>query len=72
MTIATPAFAALVPGSERTPETRTGGLRSAWHKHRAYRATLAEMADMTERQLADIGTSRATLKRFARTATYGR
>jgi uncharacterized protein YjiS (DUF1127 family) len=71
MATATVALGILVPGSERTIGTRIGSLRAAWNKHRAYRASLAELAALTERQLTDIGTNRATLERFARAAIHG-
>jgi uncharacterized protein YjiS (DUF1127 family) len=60
----------LVPGSERNLGTTIESIRNAWTKHRAYRSTLAELRDLSDRQLNDIGTSRDQLKRFAREAIY--
>ena len=60
----------LVAGTERTGEV-LGGLREAWDNYLAYRATLAHLRDLTERQLHDVGLTRADLKPVARTAVYG-
>jgi len=72
MTTATMARldAGILTGSERNLGTRKGSLREAWDKYRAYRSTLAELKDLTDRQLADVGTSRAALKQLARRAVY--
>jgi len=72
MTTAHADLGLLVPGSERTLGTRIESLRAAWTRHLAYRATLADLADLTDRQLTDVGASRVTLKRFAKTAIYGK
>jgi uncharacterized protein YjiS (DUF1127 family) len=61
----------LVPGSERNLGANGESLRAAWTKYRAYRRTLAQLRDLTERQLQDVGTDRASMKSFARKAIYG-
>jgi uncharacterized protein YjiS (DUF1127 family) len=61
----------LVAGAERT-ETFADRLRRAWTDFRAYRATLAELKDLTSRELSDVGFSRDALDRIAREAVYGR
>jgi uncharacterized protein YjiS (DUF1127 family) len=61
----------LAAGSERNLGTRGRSLRDAWSDYAAYRATLAELRDLTDRQLADVGATRATLRTFARRAVYG-
>jgi uncharacterized protein YjiS (DUF1127 family) len=60
----------LVAGAERTG-TWTAGLGKAWSNYLAYRATLAELQDLTDKQLRDIGLGRDALKRIAREAVYG-
>ena len=54
MTTATVARsdAGFLTGSERT-RNPDGSLREAWDNYRAYRSTLAELKDLTDRQLAD-------------------
>jgi uncharacterized protein YjiS (DUF1127 family) len=59
-------------GPERTLGIWTAGLREAWRRHRAYRATIAELDGLTDRLLADIGTNRADLERAARRGVYGK
>ena len=49
----------------------TAGLRRAWTDYRAYRATLAELSALTDKELGDIGMRRETLRRTAREAVYG-
>ena len=60
----------LVPGTERAGGV-LGGLREAWDNHLAYRATLADLRDLTERQLHDVALIRADLKQVAAAAVYG-
>jgi uncharacterized protein YjiS (DUF1127 family) len=62
----------LVAGAERTNGTFAETLRRAWTDYRAYRATLAELKDLTSRELSDVGLSRDALDRVAREAVYGR
>jgi uncharacterized protein YjiS (DUF1127 family) len=75
MTTATathPSAGVLVPGSERNLGAHGESLRVAWTKYRAYRRTLAELRDLTDKQLLDVGTDRASMKQFARKAIYGK
>jgi uncharacterized protein YjiS (DUF1127 family) len=69
-TVATIDAGLLVAGAGRNPG-RAGRLRQAWARYAAYRKTLAELKDLSERQLADLGTTRGDLKRLARAAVYG-
>ncbi len=47
------------------------GVRGAWQKHKAYRATCAELNALTDRQLGDLGIGRKTIKAVAHRAVYG-
>ncbi len=58
-------------GAEQTAGTATERLQAWWQKYRAYRMTLAELNALTERELADAGISRATLRETAYEAAYG-
>ncbi len=58
-------------GAERNTGTWTAGLRRAWVAYRAYRATLSELAALSDGQLSDIGLRRETLKDTARRAVRG-
>ena len=60
-----------VAGAERIAGTFET-LRRAWDDNRAYRATLAELKRLTDRQLSDAGLRRDALKRTANEAVYGR
>ena len=53
-------------------DTVSARLSQAWEKFRAYRATLADLRALTDRQLGDVGLTRATLREAARRAVYGR
>lgn len=44
---------------------------AAWTLHRAYRRTRAELEALSDRDLEDIGVSRANLADIARAHTYG-
>ncbi len=61
----------LVADVERNAGTLTGSLRRAWSKFQAYRATLAELRDLTDRQLNDAGMSRDGIEPTAHRAVYG-
>lgn len=61
----------LVAGAEHNTGSSAGGLRQALTKLRAYRATLTDLRELTDRQLSDIGMSRTTLKETALQAVYG-
>lgn len=61
----------LTTGSERTLGARRDRLRAAWGRYRAYRTSLAELGELTDRQLADLGMVRGDLRRHVRAAIYG-
>ena len=69
---ASTAAGVLAAGAEQRIETASARLRQAWERFRAYRATLAELRALTDRQLGDVGLTRATLEETARRAVYGR
>jgi uncharacterized protein YjiS (DUF1127 family) len=60
----------LVSGEQHTGSF-LGGLRRAWRNYRAYRATVAELEQLTERELADLGLTRGEIEPTARLAVYG-
>jgi uncharacterized protein YjiS (DUF1127 family) len=62
----------LVAGAERTARTFAETLRRAWTDYCAYHATLAELRDLTNKQLSDAGLRRDALDRIAFEAVYGR
>ena len=68
--IADRSGAGFLAGDEPTTVPQDG-LRRAWARHRAYRATLAELGQLTDRQLSDTGMSRGALRTAARRAVYG-
>jgi uncharacterized protein YjiS (DUF1127 family) len=47
-------------------------LAAAWRAHRVYRQTLAELQELSTRELADLGLNRGSLKSAAFEATYGK
>jgi uncharacterized protein YjiS (DUF1127 family) len=61
----------LVAGAERSTGTWTARLGAAWESYLTYRTTLAELRDLTDRQLSDLGMHRGELKRIAHEAVYG-
>lgn len=60
----TPAVAGIVTGYRRWAEAR----RAAADRRQAYRATRAELSALTDRELNDIGISRAAIDDIAREA----
>ena len=62
----------LAAGAEQRIDTVSARLSQAWERFQAYRATLAGLRELTDRQLGDVGLTRATLKETARRAVYGR
>ena len=66
------ALPVLAAGAEQGNDTVAARLSQAWERFRAYRATLADLRALTDRQLGDVGLTRATLKETARRAVYGR
>jgi uncharacterized protein YjiS (DUF1127 family) len=74
MTIATAApsgAGVLTTGSERPLGIRYEALRDRLNGYRAYRATVAELKALTDRQLEDLGILRAAIEQHARRAIYG-
>lgn len=47
-------------------------LRTRWANYRLYRRTLAELQQLSEAELADIGASRFSLKTVAWNSVYSR
>jgi uncharacterized protein YjiS (DUF1127 family) len=62
----------LVAGAERIAGSLVETVRRAWNDYRAYHATVAELKDLTSRELSDVGLRRDALDRTARAAVYGR
>jgi uncharacterized protein YjiS (DUF1127 family) len=58
-------------GFERNFGAWTAGLRETWARFITYRLTVADLKQLNERQLADLGTTRGDISRFARSAVYG-
>jgi uncharacterized protein YjiS (DUF1127 family) len=69
---ATTARQVLAAGAEHGTNTVSARLSQAWEKFRAYRATLADLRALTDRQLGDVGLTRGTLREAAHRAAYGR
>ena len=61
----------LAAGTEQTTNTLAAKLGRAWGRNQAYRATLADLRALTDRQLGDVGLTRGMLKETARRAVYG-
>ena len=74
MTTADAARTALpvLAAGERGDNAARVRLRDAWRRFRSYRLTLADLRDLTDRQLADVGLTRGMLKETAHRAAYGR
>lgn len=51
-------------------ETRSGLARS-WANYTTYRRTLAELRNLSDRDLADLGMDRSGLRAIAHAAVYG-
>jgi len=62
----------LAAGTERSTSTASERTVQAWERFLAYRETLADLRALTDRQLGDVGLTRATLKETARRAVCGR
>jgi uncharacterized protein YjiS (DUF1127 family) len=45
--------------------------KAAYTRYRIFRTTLAEMQELSDRELADLGLSRSMLRRSAYEAAYG-
>ena len=59
-------------GAEQRNDTVAARLSQAWKRFKAYRATRVDLQSLTDRQLADVGLTRATVDETARRAVYGR
>ena len=66
------ALRVLSAGAEQRNDTFAARARQAWERFRAYRATRVDLQALTDRQLADVGLTRATVEETARQAVYGR
>ena len=66
------ALPVLAAGAEQRNDTVAARARQAWKRFRAYRATRVDLQALTDRQLADVGLTRATVEETARRAVYGR
>jgi uncharacterized protein YjiS (DUF1127 family) len=62
----------LAAGAEQRRDTFAARASQAWKRFRAYRATRVDLQALTDRQLADVGLTRATVEEAARHAVYGR
>ncbi|HET9068823.1 MAG TPA: DUF1127 domain-containing protein [Amaricoccus sp.] len=74
MTTAIAARSALpvLAAGERRNGTAATRLAGAWQRFRSYRVTLGDLRALTDRQLADVGLTRETLKEAAHRTVYGR
>ena len=61
----------LLSGAEHTAGTVAEGLRASWQNYRAYRATLAELQALNDRQLADSACGATGFARRPDGAAYG-
>lgn len=62
----------LLAGAAFAPTRWFAEFHQAWTRLRAYRDTLAELDAMSERELADIGINRHSIREIAREAVYGK
>lgn len=61
----------LAAGTERIKHTVSAKLGQAWERFQAYRATLADLRALSDRQLGDAGLTRGMLEETAHRAAYG-
>lgn len=63
------------PSQTSAPSARVSGvvadLKARFTRYRVYRNTLNELSDLSQRELDDLGLSRAMLRRVAYEAAYG-
>ncbi len=59
-------------GNATGPARWIDDIRQAFALHRQYLTTLGELEAMTDRELADLNLSRASIRDVAREAVYGR
>jgi uncharacterized protein YjiS (DUF1127 family) len=62
----------LAAGAEQRNDTVAARASQAWKRFRDYRTTRLDLDALTDRQLADVGLTRASLGETARRAVYGR
>lgn len=62
----------LLAGGAFAPGRWFAELHQAWTRFKSYRDTLAELDAMSDRDLADIGISRLSIREIAREAVYGK
>ena len=65
------ALSVLAAGAEQRNDTAAARVSRVWERFRTYRATLADLRSLTDRQLADVGLTRGKIKETARRAVYG-
>ena len=65
------ALSVLAAGAEHRNDIAAARVGLAWERFRTYRATLADLRSLTDRQLADVGLTRGKVKETARRAVYG-
>jgi uncharacterized protein YjiS (DUF1127 family) len=71
ISIAATSAAGLVAAGAEPTAAFAERLRRAWSDYRLYRATLAELRGLSNRDLSDIGLGAGDLNRSARSAVYG-
>ena len=60
------------PSSARRSSGLFGALKTAIARRRLYAVTLAELSQLNDRELADLGMSRLSIAQVAREAAYGK
>ena len=65
------ALPVLAAGAEQRNDTAAARVGQVWDRFRTYRATLADLWSLTDRQLADVGLTRGKIKETAHRAVYG-
>ncbi len=60
------------PSRARRPSGFFGTLKSAFAQRRLYAQTLAELNQLSDRELADLGISRLSIAQVAHEAAYGK
>ena len=67
-----PDAGVLATGSERALGIGHDSLPAAFGKYRAFRASVAELSALDDRQLTDVGIARPAIGEHARKAVYGK
>lgn len=60
------------PSRARRNPGLIGALKTAIARRRLYSATLAELSQLNDRELSDLGISRLSISQVAREAAYGK